>query len=136
MKKQFLKMYDAIFVIYPTTSIGKYTVYDYNDVAFTLQLLTIRKLQTFKNIQEALMIDPIWKESGNGVNPINVSRKFSSLIVSIVYRMIIVSIMYRMIIDRKYSDSDLTSKGFLKMVKELITIFIIFSIGEFILSLE
>eukprot|EP01018_Ginkgo_biloba_P006296 Gb_11310 [translate_table: standard] len=144
MAKEFLKTHDAIFASRPLTSAGKYTSYNYMDLGFApygpywrhmrkvcvLELLTAKRIESFRSMREeevGLMVDSIREESGHGAKPVNVSGRLSSLTRNIICRMIA---------GRKHSDEDITGKGFLEMVQEILSVNGAFIIGDFIPSLE
>eukprot|EP01018_Ginkgo_biloba_P005300 Gb_04398 [translate_table: standard] len=145
MAKEFLKTHDAIFGSRPPTFAGKYTAYNYSDLSFspygaywrrirklcTLQLLTAKRIESFRPIREqevSLTIDSIWAESENGAKFVNVSKRLYSLTAHIVCRMVT---------GRKYSDDYLgPGKGFKQMILELFTVSGAFNIGEYIPYIE
>eukprot|EP01018_Ginkgo_biloba_P005243 Gb_11301 [translate_table: standard] len=145
MAKEFLKTHDAIFASRPPTFAGKYTAYNYSDLAFApygdywrhmrkvcmLELLTAKRIESFRPMREeevGLMIDSIWQESENGVKSVNVSKRVYSLTSNAICTMVT---------GKKYSCDYLsTGKGFKEMILEIQIVNGAFNIGEFVPSIE
>eukprot|EP01018_Ginkgo_biloba_P016194 Gb_24534 [translate_table: standard] len=140
MAELFLKTHDAVFASRPLTAAGKHVSYNNQDVVFapygaywrhmrkvcTLELLTVKRLESFKSVREeevSLMIDSIWKESGHGVKPVDLSKRISSLTLNI---------MCRMLTGKTYSNYDSEGREFNNMFHEIAAVDGAFNIGDFI----
>eukprot|EP01018_Ginkgo_biloba_P016193 Gb_24535 [translate_table: standard] len=140
MAELFLKTHDAVFASRPLTAAGKHVSYNNQDVVFapygaywrhmrkvcTLELLTVKRLESFKSVREeevSLMIDSIWKESGHGVKPVDLSKRISSLTLNIICRMLT---------GESYSNYDSEGREFNNMFHEIAAVDGAFNIGDFI----
>eukprot|EP01018_Ginkgo_biloba_P005297 Gb_04401 [translate_table: standard] len=144
MAKQFLKTHDAVFASRPLQLAGKYLTYDFKDVAFapygpywrhmkklcTIELLASKRIESFRSTREeemSVIINSIWRESGRGTAPVNVTEKLTSLTTGI---------MCRMIFGGKFSDDDMTGRDFREFIQLLSEAAGVFNIGDYVPFLQ
>ncbi|KAH9297703.1 hypothetical protein KI387_029385 [Taxus chinensis] len=146
LAKEFLKTHDLAFANRPVIAAGKYMAYDHRDVVFarygeywrqmrklcTIELFTAKKTESFKSVREEevlKMVRSIWKESGEGIQCVDVRRSVSSIAQNIVCRMFA---------GRTFSDDELNGgcTGFKDMVSEIAAVTGAFVIGDYFPFLE
>lgn len=135
--KDILKTYDQIFSNRPNSTVAN-GIYDCKDIAFSPygeywrqvksicvnQLLSNRKVQSFRNVREEemfLMMEKV-RESCREKSVINLSETFAALANDVICRVAL---------GRKYSDGE-GGRKFKKVLEELGVLLGTFDVGEFV----
>ncbi|KAJ4841885.1 hypothetical protein Tsubulata_015450 [Turnera subulata] len=144
MAKQFLKTYDHMFASRPKTAAGKYTTYDYSDLAwapygpywrqgrkiYLTELFSAKRLESYEYIRKEELRAFVCRLHSLTGKPIDLKEHLSRYTLSIISRIVL---------GKKYfsaSDSDqksiVTLEEFQEMLDELFLLNGVLNIGDWI----